>query len=359
MKSLFTLLIFSLFTLPVFANVHITEASGGTLLDRSTSTSNGDPGGYALLGNVIISENADNDFLTSGTFILNAPQFWQFNPSSNIVPIVTSTTGQPKVAIEVIQKAANGITFLITVENTNKRETVTISGIEIQCIDENLTSESFIYSTGSATILGVLNNSTSFGPVSLDPSSPFPVELTSFSANVFGRGVELKWLTATEVNNYGFEVQRSRDDDNWITLGFVEGYGNSNSPKSYNYYDNELVTGGNYLYRLKQIDNDGSFKYSKSLEINFNLPTALELKQNYPNPFNPSTTISFTLPESGNISLKIFGSLGEEKATLVNGYVEEGIHIFNFNAEDYPSGIYVYRLTAGQNVLTKKMLLLK
>jgi len=189
--------------------------------------------------------------------------------------------------------------------------------------------------------------------------TPFPVELVSFNAKISDGKVILNWNTSTEVNNYGFEVQRSVKANNWEVLGFVEGYGNSNSPKTYNFTDNKLNVAGTYSYRLKQIDNDGDYEFSKTIGINISSPITVELKQNFPNPFNPSTTISFTLPESGNVSLEIYSPTGEEVATLVNGYMEAGIYQFNFNAKDYPSGIYVYRLNTNKNALTKKMLLLK
>ena len=181
-------------------------------------------------------------------------------------------------------------------------------------------------------------------------SGPTPVELVSFSAKISNNKVILYWNTATEVNNYGFEIQRSAKTDKWEVVGFVEGHGNSNSPKIYNFTDSKVNSAGTYSYRLKQIDNDGSYEFSKTIEVKLGTPVTLVLKQNYPNPFNPSTTISFTLPESGNVSLKIFNTLGEEVATFINGYTEAGIYSYNFNAENMPSGIYS---------LTKKMLFLK
>ena len=118
-----------------------------------------------------------------------------------------------------------------------------------------------------------------------------PVELTSFTACVIGNAVKLSWETETEVNNYGFEVERSKKFDarseTWEKIGFVNGNGNSNSPKSY-FYEDKNVTAGKYSYRLKQIDNDGQFEYSKTIEVNITLPAKFELSQNYPNPFNPT-----------------------------------------------------------------------
>ena len=188
--------------------------------------------------------------------------------------------------------------------------------------------------------------------------SELPVELVSFTATIVDNGVQLKWHTETEVNNYGFEILRSTQTDNWKKIGFVEGSGNSNSPKHYSFLD-KIIHPGKYSYRLKQIDNDGSYKILNTVQIAFGSVENFQLNQNYPNPFNPSTTISFTLPKSGHVTLKIFNAIGEEVTTIIDGFVEVGSHSFNFNAEGLTSGIYLYRLSTEGVVLTKKMLYLK
>lgn len=188
---------------------------------------------------------------------------------------------------------------------------------------------------------------------------PLPVELSSFSAVVKENSVILNWKTETEVNNYGFEVQRSAQPDKWDVLGFVEGNGNSNSPKEYNFIDNEVNSAGTYSYRLKQIDNDGTYEFSITIEVDFASPKSFELNQNYPNPFNPTTTISFTLPQSGNVTLKVFNPLGEEVVTLTDEFLEAGIYTFNFNGEGLTSGMYIYQLSTSEKTQARKMLLMK
>jgi len=193
--------------------------------------------------------------------------------------------------------------------------------------------------------------------------APLPVELTSFSASVVSNAVKLNWRTETEVNNYGFEVERKVGGlhstiGNWEKLGFVNGNGNSNSPKSYSYEDKN-VTAGKYSYRLKQIDNDGQFEYSKTIEVDLGAPKKFELSQNYPNPFNPITTIHFNLPEAGNVKLTLFNILGQELKTLVNEFKESGVHTINFDASDLNSGMYIYKIEAGTFVQTRKMTLVK
>ena len=192
-----------------------------------------------------------------------------------------------------------------------------------------------------------------------------PVELTSFTANVNGNSVLLKWNTATELNNFGFDVEKSKIDSQspnseiiWVKIGFVRGNGNSNSVKDYNFVENE-VTSGKYLYRLKQIDNDGSFKFSSEVEVEIGTPTKYSLSQNYPNPFNPATTIKFAIPEETKVTVSIYNQLGEKVATLVNEKLEAGNHTAIWNAGNFASGIYFYEIRTERFSAVKKLLLLK
>jgi len=199
--------------------------------------------------------------------------------------------------------------------------------------------------------------------VGAEEANPLPVELSTFSASIIGSTVNLQWMTETEVNNYGFEIERkagsrSSEAGNFKKIGFVEGNGNSNSPKYYSFEDNNL-TAGKYSYRLKQIDTDGQFEYSKVIEVELGAPMKYELTQNYPNPFNPTTTIQFSLPESGNVKLTVYNILGEQVAELVNENKEAGVHTINFNASELNSGLYIYKLTAGNFSDVKKLMVVK
>jgi plastocyanin len=185
-----------------------------------------------------------------------------------------------------------------------------------------------------------------------------PVELTSFSASAQNNGVMLSWSTATEINNSGFEVERKQENSNWSNVAFVNGSGTTSSEIKYSFFDGSL-TAGKYQYRLKQIDFDGSFEYSKVVDVDVNAPSKFELSQNYPNPFNPSTKISYSVPKTGYVSLKVYNALGQEVAGLVNGVKEAGIHTIEFNAVKLNSGIYFYKLEAGDITQVKKMTLIK
>ena len=198
----------------------------------------------------------------------------------------------------------------------------------------------------------------------VDPEAPLPVELTSFNASVNKNNITLQWNTATELSNYGFDVLRQIHTStplsvtNWEKIGFVNGHGNSNSPKEYSFVDDK-VSAGKYSYRLKQIDNNGQFEYSKIVEVSFMKPNEFELSQNYPNPFNPSTTIRFNLPEASLVKLTIFNILGQEIRTLVNEFKESGVNTINFDASGLNSGMYIYKIEAGNFIQTRKMTLLK
>jgi hypothetical protein len=194
-------------------------------------------------------------------------------------------------------------------------------------------------------------------------SLPLPVELSSFTVVVVNEtNVALNWETKTEVNNYGFDIQRRTDTDDpeegWISLGFVEGNGNSNSPKRYSFRDTNPWGGSKFIYRLKQIDTDGKFEYSDVVEIEL-IPTKYELYQNYPNPFNPNTNIKFSLPEATRISIRVYNTVGEEITEILNKEYEAGYHKVEFNAGNYASGIYFYRLESKSFNDVKKLILIK
>ncbi|MFH1195793.1 MAG: T9SS type A sorting domain-containing protein [bacterium] len=210
-----------------------------------------------------------------------------------------------------------------------------------------------------------------------NPDAALPVELTTFTVKVSGSQAILNWQTATEVNNYGFEIERStnlqgladsKEDSNlggFTSIGFVEGSGNSNSPKEYHFADNE-VAAGKYSYRLKQIDIDGSYSYSNEISVETrrgeSLPTKFELFQNYPNPFNPVTTIKYSIPVVETpymASLRVYDILGNEVETLVNEVKEPGIYEVEFDGNKLPSGVYFYELRVDNFRSIKKLLLMK
>jgi photosystem II stability/assembly factor-like uncharacterized protein len=206
------------------------------------------------------------------------------------------------------------------------------------------------------------NNGTAVGEggtILRTTDGALPVELTSFSASVNSGVIMLKWITATEIKNYGFEIERTlAHSTEWEKIGFVQGNGNSNSPKEYSFADNS-ATSGKYAYRLKQIDNDGTYEYSNEIKVDLGIPAEFSLQQNYPNPFNPETIISYQIPVSGKVSLRVFDMLGREVATIVNEVQEAGIYDVSFNGKAFASGAYFYRFQSGDFVKINKMILMK
>ncbi len=192
-----------------------------------------------------------------------------------------------------------------------------------------------------------------------------PVELTSFTASVNEQGVLLVWTTATELNNQGFEIERTVETENdWQKIGYVPGYGTTTEPRSYSFLDANFVS-GIYEYRLKQIDYDGTIHYTDPIrvEVDFN-PSSYMLSQNYPNPFNPNTSIQFQVPKSSDVTIRIYDMLGQEVRTLFAGQVNAGRYVTEWNGINnsgikMSSGTYIYKMTAGDFVDTKEMVLLK
>ena len=192
---------------------------------------------------------------------------------------------------------------------------------------------------------------------------PLPVELASFTANINRTDVSLNWTTSSELNNSGFDIERSdftgQTSNAWTKVGNVQGNGTSSTGSNYSYIDRNLAS-GNYNYRLKQIDFNGNFEYfNLSNEVNVGVPSNYSLSQNYPNPFNPTTNLEFGISELGFVSLKVFDVSGKEVMTLVNEQKTPGYYKINFNGANLSSGIYFYTIKAGDFTSTKRMILLK
>ena len=191
-------------------------------------------------------------------------------------------------------------------------------------------------------------------------NGPLPVELSLFTATLSKNEINLYWKTETEVDNYGFNIERKISNGNWDSIAFIEGHGNSNSPKEYSYKDKDLFAGGSkFQYRLRQIDTDGQFEYSNFIEVDFN-PSKFELFQNYPNPFNPVTKIRFHLPQQGLVKINVYNILGELVEQLLNNELSAGKHEVIFNGYNFASGVYIYSIDVQDSFLeVKKMVLLK
>jgi hypothetical protein len=190
----------------------------------------------------------------------------------------------------------------------------------------------------------IVNAMYQFNPqhtgIYVDPTT-VPVELESFTSSVSENSVTLKWITATELNNLGFDILRSNyDDDNWKKIAFVDGNGTTTEKQVYSITDQNL-SAGKYNYRLEQIDFDGTRTIAGNISVNVGgSVNNFVLEQNYPNPFNPATIIKYNIPEQSTVQLNVINILGEVVAELFNEVQSEGRHTKLFNASNLASGIY-------------------
>ncbi|MFZ2863816.1 MAG: T9SS type A sorting domain-containing protein, partial [Ignavibacteriaceae bacterium] len=311
-------------------------------------------GAGSVLANVIVGDFGSGDY-GQGSYSL----YFQDNSPSILAIQNTYSYSNEGAYVGFSYEASNllGTTPKRYVHVKMKIQDITkLSGISFNTSISQWDQQDFYFTTPGT------NNQTLYTPV-IETSildTPLPVELSAFSAKFKdNNNVELNWVTKTEVNNYGFNVERKVNDGQWNSLTFIEGHGNSNSPKEYSYSDKDLFAGGSkFQYRLKQVDTDGKFEYSDIVEVEI-LPTKFELSQNYPNPFNPSTTIQFSLPKATQLKINIYNMLGELVETLAEGTYEAGYHKVTFTASNFPSGIYIYRIESNAFTQVRKMVLIK
>jgi hypothetical protein len=226
-------------------------------------------------------------------------------------------------------------------------------------VTHGVSGNNFAIETPGVTWLGNTGNEQA---IQISGDTNVPVELESFTAKAGEGLVELSWITATETNNQGFQIER-RNGGEFTSVGYIAGHGTTTETQNYTFVDRTVQT-GSYSYRLKQVDFDGSFAYSNVVETEVVAPAEFVLDQNYPNPFNPSTMISFRLAVESKVSMTIFNVLGQEVASLLNGNLVAGSHQVNFDASSLNTGVYMYRIEAagidGTNFVdVKKMILTK
>lgn len=179
--------------------------------------------------------------------------------------------------------------------------------------------------------------------------SALPVELSSFTSSVDKKDVLLKWSTTEELNNSGFDIERSTLNSEYAKVGFVQGNGTTAEVRNYEFKDRNLSS-GMYNYRLKQIDFNGNYHYyNLSNEVEIGRPEKFDLSQNYPNPFNPTTKIGFQLPFDGNVKLYVYNNSGKLVSTISEGFKSAGYYTIDFNAVNLASGVYFYKMEYSSN----------
>jgi hypothetical protein len=198
------------------------------------------------------------------------------------------------------------------------------------------------------------------GAVTVNAASVLPVELVSFTATGTRSGAVLAWKTATEKNNFGFNVERRTIGSSvWNKIGFVAGHGTSDLMNSYNYADAN-VAAGSYAYRVAQVDNDGTVKTYNESQVTVGAAAKTLTLGNYPNPFNPTTTFEFSVPNDGLTIVKIYNVLGQEVLTAFSGEVKAGTYQHaTFDGSKFSSGVYFYSVENNGQRMIKKMLMMK
>lgn len=231
----------------------------------------------------------------------------------------------------------------------------------------------------SAGILRVsgLTSFSQFGIASNGLENTLPVELASFSASHTGVSVTINWKTVSETDNAGFYIEKAEiksssikdinsccadpasftSQSNWISIGFENGQGTSTEGKTYQVSDRAIS--GLWVYRLRQVDLNGKESIVGIQGLFIEGVADFEVAGNYPNPFNPETQIRFSLPDAGEVTVKVMDVLGREIAEVVSARLTEGIHSVPFSGAGLSAGVYFYQVKFGTQVKTGRMLLLK
>ena len=300
-------------------------------------------------------------------------------------PNISNATGYTRTASRY---TSSNVTYIRTAPAASGVDGVSVFGWDLSTSYQTIDTITFVIKDNtvqaSLSIYGATNgvtlfasegnsdNLADFTSPTLDPTIglsnvPLPVEITSFTAQAQGRTIELSWATKTEVNNSGFDIERQAASTvagapsaTWTKVGSITGKGTTNTPQNYSFSD-VVKEAGTYNYRLKQIDHDGNFTYSSEVTVKATLSASdYQLSQNYPNPFNPSTKFTFAMKTSEHVAVKIYNSIGQEVATLLDGVVPaDEIQNVTFDGSRLASGVYFYVLRAPDRVDVKKMLLMK
>jgi len=313
-------------------------------------------------GSVKINSGNSFDNPNGGTAFVS--QYTNNDPGQNIA--VNTTATAPDATISTPTNVYHDFWFTVTYDGNDYQGYATYDiSIDISGTGFTIPNALYIVKRTDRTGAWVCQNTTlagniltvtgltDFSDFALAGMEALPVELSSFVSTINGRNVELNWATASELNNSGFDIERSVNG-NWTKVANVSGNGTTTSPQSYSYTDRNVAS-GNYSYRLKQIDFNGNFEYfNLSNEVEIGIPDKFSLLQNYPNPFNPNTKIGFEIPKEGNVTLSVYDNGGKLVSTLVSGNKAAGYYIVDFNASNLSSGVYFYKIEySGQSKVMK------
>lgn len=319
------------------ANVYrIDIASGAVISSFNTGTGSSTVFGLAVKGEITV---ANQLFITAAPKHSTNP----INTQHCITATVVNQNGVPQANLNIIftVRGVNGIIGGAALTNA--------SGQAQFCYVGANAGRDSIYAAIGTT--GIQDTAFKLWEDAL------PVELSSFTSTVDKKDVLLKWSTTEELNNSGFEIERSSLNSEFAKVGFVQGNGTTTEVRNYEFRDRNLNS-GKYNYRLKQIDFNGNYHYyNLSNEVEIGRPDKFNLSQNYPNPFNPSTKIGFELPADGNVKLYVYNNSGKLVSTITDGFKSAGYYTIDFNAVNLASGIYFYKMeyTANGSTFEKVM----
>ncbi|MCX6640418.1 MAG: hypothetical protein NTW14_08065 [bacterium] len=235
-----------------------------------------------------------------------------------------------------------------------------------------------LFVTGSSEGVGTSSDYCTIKYAETGP--PTPVQLSTFSGQAIDHSVELVWQTASEIDCYGWKVERRLQENPYLDVSeLIPGHGTTPEPQEYSFRDETAQAGEIYTYRLEQIDLNGNTTFSEPITVTVDVqPTEFVFRGIYPNPFNPTATIRFDLQQASWMTLEVFdvdgrcvgahgmrpivggvGSQGALRAPLQETWFPAGTHTILFDGSDLPSGLYFARLTTGNWSAMQKLVLLK
>lgn len=297
--------------------------------------------------------------------------------NSNVISVTTSAVATP-AALSATNISFDGFTanwsfsspvlgyfldvstsadFSTFVDGYNSKDVGTSTSFTVTSLNSSTT---YYYRVHANTAGGLTPNSNTISAKTL-LSAPVAAAASNFSAT----GFTANWNLSSGASSYWLDVSTSSDFSSVLPAYNNKYVGTGTT--------SHAVTGLNpgtiYYYRVSCANSEGSSPYSNVITVatnlvgvedeNSNIPSAYILMQNYPNPFNPTTVITYQLPESGNVTLKVYSVLGNEIAALVDGAKSAGTHQVRFDASNLPSGTYIYKIQAGKFSQIKKMMLVK
>ena len=344
---------------------------------------------FAVGRGIVVVNSAGNNGLNASHNTLGAPAdgdsvltigaVTSTGTRSSFSSVGPTTSVPPRIKPDVMAQGSS----VVVASSTSVTGYTTASGTSFSCPLAAGVAALVVHARPNATPMQIMNSLRATASRAATPDNqygwgilnalavindiPLPIQLVYFTGTSAGPSrVHLDWGTLSEVNNYGFIIDRKGDNGEWTELpnSFVPGHGTTNVPQVYSFVDS-AASPAYPLYRLKQIDLDGTLHYSEVIRVDMQTgvgslkPLSFTLEQNYPNPFNPTTDVRFEIGEGGFVSLRVYDVLGRAVATLVDEELKPGSYERVFDATGLASGTYLCRLMAGSYVATRKILLLR